>query len=103
MIGRAAIGYPWIFREIKHYLKTGEILPPPTLDERIEVCREHLLKSIEWKGEKLGILEMRRHYASYLKGLPHVKEYRTRLVNSLYRDELLQILEELLQLQVLPA
>lgn len=103
MIGRAAIGYPWIFREIKHYLKTARILPPPTLEERIEICRDHLLKSIEWKGEKLGILEMRRHYASYLKGLPHVKEYRTRLVNSLHRDELLRILEELLQLQVIPA
>lgn len=82
MIGRAAIGYPWIFREIKHFVKTGEILPPPTLEERIDICRRHLLRSVEWKGEKLGILEMRRHYASYLKGLPHVKEYRTKLVNS---------------------
>lgn len=103
MIGRAAIGYPWIFREIKHYLKTSTLLPPPTLDERIDVCREHLLKSIEWKGEKLGILEMRRHYASYLKGLPHVKEYRMGLVNSLHREELLQLLDEILQSQIVPV
>lgn len=103
MIGRAAIGYPWIFREIKHFLKTGEILPPPTVEERIDICRRHLLRSVEWKGEKLGILEMRRHYASYLKGLPHVKEYRTKLVNSDSRADieatLAQLLEDQLQFQ----
>jgi tRNA-dihydrouridine synthase B len=96
MIGRAAIGYPWIFREIKHYIKTGEILPPPTVEERIEVCERHLVKSTQWKGEKLGILEMRRHYASYLKGLPNVKEYRMKLVNS---DNLPEILETLARLK----
>jgi tRNA-dihydrouridine synthase B len=80
MIGRAAIGYPWIFREIKHYMATGELLDPPTLAERLHACRKHLYGSVSWKGEKVGILEMRRHYASYLKGLSHVKEYRTRLV-----------------------
>ncbi len=64
MIGRAAIGYPWIFREIKHYRKTGELLPPPTVEERIDTCLRHLTKSVAWKGEKLGVLEMRRHYAS---------------------------------------
>ena len=80
MIGRAAIGYPWIFREIKHYMATGETLAPPTIAERLQACRKHLYGSTSWKGEKLGILEMRRHYASYLKGLSHVKEYRTRLV-----------------------
>ncbi len=80
MIGRAAIGYPWIFREIKHYINTGEILPPPTIEERIDACRKHLHGSIQWKGPKLGILEMRRHYANYLKGLSHIKEFRTRLV-----------------------
>jgi tRNA-dihydrouridine synthase B len=100
MIGRAAIGYPWIFREIKHYLKTGEILAPPTVEERIEVCRKHLSRSVEWKGEKLGILEMRRHYASYLKGLPGVKEYRMRLVNSMDYNELLSILVELQEEQL---
>lgn len=82
MIGRAAIGYPWIFREIKHYLKTGEQLPPPTLEERIIACRRHLYSSMLWKGTKLGILEMRRHYGSYLKGLPHMKTYRMRLVTA---------------------
>src|ERR1044071_5441321 len=80
MIGRAAIGYPWIFREIKHYLSTGETLAPPTLEERLDACRKHLFGSVQWKGEKLGILEMRRHYANYLKGLPHIKDFRTRLV-----------------------
>ena len=73
MIGRAAIGYPWIFREIKHYLQTQTILPPPTLQERIEVCRTHLFKSVEWKGPIVGINEMRRHYTNYLKGLPGIK------------------------------
>lgn len=81
MIGRAAIGYPWIFREIKHYLRTGEKLPPPTLAERVDACRSHLEKSIAWKGETLGILEMRRHYTNYLKGLPGIKEFRLRLVS----------------------
>ena len=94
MIGRAAIGYPWIFREIKHYLNTGETLPPPTLAERLQACRKHLYGSVSWKGEKLGILEMRRHYASYLKGLPHVKEFRTRLVTTENLVEIGDILYE---------
>lgn len=93
MIGRAAIGYPWIFREIRHYLQTGEHLPPPTVEERIAVCRRHLDFSVQWKGEKLGMLEMRRHYGQYLKGLSHVKEYRMRLVNSLELPELHDILD----------
>ena len=80
MIGRAAIGYPWIFREIKHYINTGETLALPTLEERLDACKKHLYGSIQWKGEKLGILEMRRHYANYLKGLPNIKEFRVRLV-----------------------
>ena len=81
MIGRAAIGYPWIFREIKHFVATGEFLAPPTFEERIDVCRTHLFKSIEWKDERTGIFEMRRHYAKYFSGLPHFKEYRARLVS----------------------
>ncbi|QPH38074.1 tRNA dihydrouridine synthase DusB [Pedobacter endophyticus] len=80
MIGRAAIGYPWIFREVKHFFKTGEHLPGPTIEERINVCRTHLDKSLEWKGPKTGIFEMRRHYANYFKGLPDFKPYRMRLV-----------------------
>jgi tRNA-dihydrouridine synthase B len=76
MIGRASIGYPWIFREIKQYFKTGEIIAPPTLEERISVCRTHLVKSVEWKGERLGILEMRKHYGSYFKGMDNFKDFQ---------------------------
>ena len=81
MVGRAAIGYPWIFREIKHFFKTGQHLAGPTLAERIEVCRTHLEKSVEWKGDKTGIFEMRRHYSNYFKGIPNFKEYRMKLVS----------------------
>ena len=95
MIGRASIGYPWIFREIRHFMKTGEFLAPPTLEERVEVCRTHLQKSIEWKGEKLGILEMRRHYASYFKGMENSKEFRMRLVTTDGYSEILGILDEI--------
>ncbi|MCX7728608.1 MAG: tRNA dihydrouridine synthase DusB [Bacteroidia bacterium] len=95
MIGRASIGYPWIFNEIKHYLKTGELLQPPSLHKRIEVCKTHLLKSIEWKGEKLGVLEMRRHYANYFKGIPHFKSIRTELVTTDHIDALLDILNSI--------
>lgn len=94
MIGRAAIGYPWIFREIKHYLATGDILPAPTLAERIEVCKKHLRKSVEWKGPKVGIFEMRRHYTNYLKGLPGIKDYRARLVTLMEPAEIEGILDE---------
>lgn len=93
MIGRASIGYPWIFNEIKHYLQIGELLPPPSLEERINVCKTHLLKSIEWKGEKLGILEMRRHYANYFKGIPYFKPIRNQLVTINEINELLNVLD----------
>ena len=95
MIGRAAIGYPWIFREIKHYEATGELLPPPTMEERIATAKKHLGFSVEWKGEKVGIYEMRRHYTNYFRGLPNFKPYRTRLVESESYDELLTILDEI--------
>jgi tRNA-dihydrouridine synthase B len=94
MIGRAAIGYPWIFNEIKHYLKTGEELPAPTIIDRVAVCTEHLIKSIAWKGDWVGIVEMRRHYSQYFKGIEHFKEYRTRLVMANTKDEVLETLEE---------
>lgn len=94
MIGRASIGYPWIFNEIKHYMKTGTHLAPPTIDDRVEICRTHLTKSVEWKGEKLGIVEMRRHYANYFKGLPNFKEVRTKLVTTDVLSELLELLDE---------
>ena len=100
MIGRAAIGYPWIFREIKHFMATGEILLPPTIEERIDICRRHLTRSVEWKGEKLGVLEMRRHYAAYLRGLSHVKEYRMQLVSAGTMQEVLDILARLQENQL---
>ena len=80
MIGRASIGYPWIFREIKQFIKTGEHLAPPTFTERLKAAEEHLDMSVKWKGEKLGILEMRRHYTNYFKGIPHFKPFRMELV-----------------------
>ena len=94
MIGRAAIGYPWIFKEIKHYIKTGEMLPPPDVAERIRVCKKHLDFSLEWKNERQGLLEMRRHYTNYFKGLYNFKPFRTRLVESLDKDEVYDILDE---------
>jgi tRNA-dihydrouridine synthase B len=97
MIGRAAIGYPWIFNEIKYFFETGEHLPPPTIEQRVAVCEKHFVKSMQWKNEKLGILEMRRHYASYFKGLPDFKPYRTRLVESDAKHEILEILQEILE------
>ncbi len=95
MIGRAAIGYPWIFREIKHYAKTGELMAPPTLEERIIVCKKHLHKSFEWKGPIAGINEMRRHYTNYLKGLPNIKEFRSKLVTLTTVEEIEAVLDEL--------
>ncbi len=95
MIGRAAIGYPWIFREIKHYIQHKELMAAPTLEERIEVCKKHLHKSFEWKGPKIGIFEMRRHYTNYLKGLPNIKEFRARLVTLNTVEEIEAVLDEL--------
>jgi nifR3 family TIM-barrel protein len=95
MIGRAAIGYPWIFREIKHFVNTGELMLPPTLEERIAVCKKHLIKSVEWKGPKVGIFEMRRHYANYLRGLPNIKDFRARLVTLMLQDEIIEVLDEI--------
>jgi tRNA-dihydrouridine synthase B len=95
MIGRAAIGYPWIFREIKYFLEKGMHMDPPTLDERIDVIRQHLYRSLEWKGPVLGILEMRRHYSNYLKGIPHIKEVRNQLVQKNNPVEIEDVLESL--------
>lgn len=93
MIGRAAIGYPWVFNEIKHYMKTGEHLAKPTIEERAAVAKEHLERSIKWKGDKLGVLEMRRHYANYFKGVPHFKETRMKLVTEMDPTALFQMLD----------
>jgi len=97
MIGRAAIGYPWIFNEIKHFLKTGEHLAPPTIEQRVEVIRRHLHRSIEWKGLITGINEMRRHYTNYLKGLPNIKEYRLKLVTQKSLEEIDDTLNEIIK------
>ncbi|WP_207492009.1 tRNA dihydrouridine synthase DusB [Aridibaculum aurantiacum] len=96
MIGRAAIGYPWIFREIHHYEQTGELLAPPTVEERVAVSKNHLRKSVEWKGPIVGINEMRRHYSNYLKGLPNIKEYRNKLVTLKTVEEIEAVLDDVL-------
>ena len=95
MIGRASIGYPWIFNEIKHYFKTGEVLPPPDLEERIRIVKAHLDFSLRWKGPKLGILEMRRHYKNYFRGIEGIKPYRERLVLETEARGILGILSEI--------
>ena len=93
MIGRATYGRPWIFREIKHFLATGEILPQPSVVERVAIAKEHLRKSLEIKGPHVGILEMRRHLTNYFKGLPDFKSTRLKLVTSLDIDELFATLD----------
>ena len=92
MIGRASIGYPWIFNEVKHFMKTGEMLPPPTVFDRVEVAKQHLEMSVRWKGESLGIAEMKRHYSNYFKGIAHIKEYRMKLVTSFNLNEIMETL-----------
>ncbi len=92
MIGRASIGYPWIFNEIKHYLESGEHLPPPDMDTRVDTCIRHLKFSLDWKGERQGIFEMRRHYTNYFRGIPNFKPIRTKLVESDNPNELFEIL-----------
>ena len=93
MIGRAAIGYPWIFREIKHFMKTGQHLSPPDSDERVDAAIELLERSMKWKGDRLGIIETRKHYSNYFKGFPGIKEHRLKLVTADSFDEILEILD----------
>lgn len=95
MIGRAAIGYPWIFDEIKHYFSTGEHLPAPSMDDRVEAARNHLAWSMDWKGTRVGIVEMRRHYTNYFKGVANFKEYRQRLVTEETPEELFRTLDDI--------
>jgi tRNA-dihydrouridine synthase len=95
MIGRATYGRPWIFKEIKHHLQTGEILPPPSVPERVEIAKRHLQKSVDIKGERTGILEMRRHLSSYFKGLPNFKETRMKLVTLATLEELFVVLDSI--------
>lgn len=94
MIGRASIGYPWFFKEVKHYFSTGKHLSPPSMEERVRVAKRHLEMSIGWKGEHLGVFETRRHYTNYFKGIPHFKEYRQRLVTADTSAEVFSILDE---------
>ena len=101
MIGRASIGYPWIFAEIKSLLNKNIVLDAPSFEERIRVCRLHFDKSIDWKGERVGIVEMRRHYANYFKGISHFKEYRQRLVSAVTVAEILDIFEDLSNFSVM--
>lgn len=95
MIGRAAIGYPWIFNEIKSYLKNKETISKPTIEDRVRLCIRHLKHSIAWKGEKLGIFETRRHYTNYFRGIPHFKDHRIKLVSSENPSEIIEILESI--------
>lgn len=94
MIGRASIGYPWFFREVKHYFETGTHMAKPTMDERVEAARRHLQMSVDWKGERLGVFETRRHYANYFRGIPHFKEYRQRLVTTDDSAGVFKVLDE---------
>jgi len=96
MIGRAAIGAPWIFNQVKAFLFNGELIDEPAIEEKINIIKTHLQKSIEWKGMALGILEMRQHYSNYLKGLPNIKPYRARLVTTTDNEEIISILDEVL-------
>lgn len=96
MIGRASIGAPWFFKEVKHYIKTGEILPPPTILERVEVAKRHVEMAMKWKGERTGIMETRMHYATYFKGIPDFKQFRTKLVTTDNSLELYNTFDEIL-------
>jgi nifR3 family TIM-barrel protein len=95
MIGRASIGYPWVFNEIKHFLKTGEKLAPPTVVDRVIAAEEHLKRGLEWKGDRLGVVEMRRHYANYFRGIPHFKEWRMKLVTEMDGEVIFSTLAEI--------
>jgi nifR3 family TIM-barrel protein len=97
MIGRASIGSPWVFREFKHFIATGETHVSPTIRQRIDVCKEHLSRAVEWKGEVLGIIETRRHYTNYFKGYQGIKAFRQRLVTAMSLNEVLAILDEMAQ------
>ena len=94
MIGRGAIGYPWIFEEIKHYFRTGELLPTPTITDRLLAVKNHALWSVEWKGERPGLVEMRQHYSNYFRGIPHFKEFKTRFLQALSLEELDEIIAD---------
>ena len=94
MIGRASIGNPWFFKQVKHYFETGEHMVPPTMQQRLEAARRHLQMAIDWKGEKLGVFETRRHYTNYFKGIPDFKEYRQRMVTNDHYQDVFAVFDE---------
>ena len=94
MIGRASIGNPWFFKQVKHYFETGEHMAPPTMQQRLEAARRHLQMAIDWKGEKLGVFETRRHYTNYFKGIPDFKEYRQRMVTNDHYQDVFAVFDE---------
>ncbi len=96
MIGRASIGNPWFFAQVKHFFKTGEHLASPTIPERVQTAKRHLQMAIEWNGEHAGLFETRRHYTNYFKGIPHFKNYRLKMVTSDTKEEVFQVFEEVL-------
>lgn len=95
MIGRGAIGYPWIFNEIKHFFQTGELLPKPTLEDRLNAVRQHAEWSTEWKGERVGLIEMRQHYSNYFRGVPHFKEYRKQFLEIFTLEEMDALIDKI--------
>ena len=97
MIGRASIGNPWFFKQVKHFFNTGEHLEPISLEERVEAARRHLQMAIDWKGEILGVFETRRHYTNYFKGIPHFKEYRMKMVTSDHSQDVFAAFDEVLE------
>ncbi len=97
MIGRASIGYPWFFREVKHFFGTGGHMDPPGMEERVNVARKHLQMAIDWKGEGLGVFETRRHYTNYFKGIPNLKEYRRKMVTNDRSEDVFAVFDEVLE------
>jgi len=96
MIGRASIGNPWFFAQVKHFFKTGKHLEPPSISQRVAMAKRHLQMAIEWNGEHAGLFETRRHYTNYFKGIPHFKEYRLKMVTSDTKEEVFTVFEEVL-------
>ena len=97
MIGRASIGNPWFFKQVKHYFKTGTHLEPPTMEERVDAARRHLQMAIDWKGERLGVFETRRHYTNYFRGIPHFKEHRMKMVTTDDSKGVFEVFDEVLE------
>jgi tRNA-dihydrouridine synthase len=97
MIGRASIGNPWFFKEVKHFLATGELLPKPSIAERVQIAKRHLEMATEWNGAITGLLETRRHYASYFKGIPDFKAFRIKMVTAATKEEVFGIFEEVIR------